>query len=32
TAKTLILPNVENPQLSEWQNFLGGNFTEVKQQ
>lgn len=31
TAKTLILPNVENPQLSEWQNFLGGNFTEVKQ-
>lgn len=28
---TLILPNVTNPVLSEWQNFLGGNFTEVKQ-
>ncbi|WP_157144083.1 leucine-rich repeat domain-containing protein [Brachyspira pilosicoli] len=31
TAKTLILPNVENPKPEEWQNFLGGNFTEVKQ-
>lgn len=29
--KTLILPNVENPKLEEWQNFLGGNFTTVKQ-
>lgn len=29
--KTLILPNVENPKLEEWKNFLGGNFTEVKQ-
>ncbi|MEI0842988.1 leucine-rich repeat domain-containing protein [Brachyspira pilosicoli] len=28
---TLILPNVTNPVLSEWQNFLGGNFTIVKQ-
>ena len=28
---TLILPNVENPQLSEWENFLGGKFTTVKQ-
>ena len=30
-AKTLILPNVENPKLEEWKNFLGGNFTTVKQ-
>ena len=29
--QTLILPNVENPKLEEWQNFLGGNFTTVKQ-
>ena len=29
--KTLILPNVENPKLEEWQNFFGGNFTTVKQ-
>ncbi|WP_157146524.1 leucine-rich repeat domain-containing protein [Brachyspira pilosicoli] len=29
--KILILPNVENPKLEEWKNFLGGNFTEVKQ-
>lgn len=29
--KTLILPNVANPKFDEWKNFLGGNFTEVKQ-
>ncbi|MEI0531994.1 leucine-rich repeat domain-containing protein [Brachyspira pilosicoli] len=28
---TLILPNVENPNYDEWKNFLGGNFTTVKQ-
>ena len=31
TAKTLILPNVADPKFDEWKNFLGGNFTEVKQ-
>ena len=29
---TLILPNVQSPKTEEWQNFLGGNFTTVKQQ
>ncbi len=28
---TLILPNVQSPKSEEWKNFLGGNFTEVKQ-
>lgn len=28
---TLILPNVQSPKSEEWQNFLGGNFTIVKQ-
>ncbi len=28
---TLILPNVSNPDYNTWKNFLGGNFTEVKQ-
>ncbi|MBW5391740.1 leucine-rich repeat domain-containing protein [Brachyspira pilosicoli] len=28
---TLILPNVNSPQLNDWKTFLGGNFTEVKQ-
>ncbi|WP_157146527.1 leucine-rich repeat domain-containing protein [Brachyspira pilosicoli] len=29
---TLILPNVPNPDYNTWKNFLGRNFTEVKQQ
>lgn len=28
---TLILPNVPNPDYNTWKNFLGCNFTEVKQ-
>ena len=28
----LILPNVPNPDYNTWKNFLGRNFTEVKQQ
>ncbi|WIH84429.1 leucine-rich repeat domain-containing protein [Brachyspira pilosicoli] len=28
---TLILPNVNSPQLNDWKTFLGGNFTIVKQ-
>lgn len=28
---TLILPNVSNPDYNIWKNFLGCNFTEVKQ-
>ena len=31
TAKTLIVPNAKNIDDPAWRNFLGGNFTEVKQ-
>ncbi|MBW5396425.1 leucine-rich repeat domain-containing protein [Brachyspira pilosicoli] len=31
SIQTLILPNVQNPNYDEWKNFLGGNFTTVKQ-
>nr|WP_304332890.1 leucine-rich repeat protein [Brachyspira innocens] len=30
--KTLIVPNVDNPDDPAWKTFLGGTFTEVRKQ